>query len=375
MLDQKWAIGVALLDECGLPGENDDRLQATVKHLFPSVKKYSLIYLRQIRRVAFNFKPETRLDFISWTTYDEALYPEVLNAVIESLVTIEAVRKWKRQYFPPKGILPRENREKIQAVIAGIRQHELARKAARWVADHEEALRDADPDMPEALHDRACDNWRGPLAIADLAGGDWPQKARSAAQNLSTQGIEQADQSRGVMLLADIRPVFAERQKKGGKDSDRISSADLVGALGGLTDRPWLTWSRGRPITTVAVARLLKTFGIVPNTIKLADGKQPNGYKRSQFDDAFGRYLSHSPNSPVQSSPCSPTPAKPGICGQFQSSPQGVSGELPKPAQSFEKYGVGEHGELSTPPIGSSDQSGDPGVLIGNDFDWLMQET
>jgi hypothetical protein len=82
--------------------------------------------------------------------------------------------------------------------------HELASKAARWVADHEYALRDADPDTPEALHDRACDNWRPLLAIADLAGGDWPQKVRSAAQTLSTQGrrsVTRRDAARGHSRL------------------------------------------------------------------------------------------------------------------------------------------------------------------------------
>jgi Protein of unknown function (DUF3631) len=64
-----------------------------------------------------------------------------------------------------------------------------------------------------------------------------------------------------------------------------------------LTDRPWATWSRGKPVTAVAVARLLKGFGIVPNTIKLSDGKQPNGYRRSQFDDAFRRYVPNSLDS------------------------------------------------------------------------------
>jgi hypothetical protein len=110
--------------------------------------------------------------------------------------------------------------------------------------------------MPEALHDRAADNWRPLLAIVDLAGGDWPQKARAAAQSLSTQGSEQDDQSRGVVLLAGIRRVFDNRQKKGGKDWDRISSSALVDGLVDLPDRPWLTWTRGRPITTHAVAKL-----------------------------------------------------------------------------------------------------------------------
>ena len=41
------------------------------------------------------------------------------------------------------------------------------RKAARWVKDNLEALRRADPEVPQELHDRACDNWRPLIAIAD----------------------------------------------------------------------------------------------------------------------------------------------------------------------------------------------------------------
>ena len=95
---------------------------------------------------------------------------------------------------------------------------------------------------------------------------------------------------------------------------------------------------------------MLKTFGIIPNTIKLSDGKQPNGYKR-QFDDAFARYLPQAPGSSVQGSPSSPTPAKPGASEQSQSSPRGASGEVSEPAQSLEKQGLGEVGELLEPYV------------------------
>ena len=142
--------------------------------------------------------------------------------------------------------------------------HELARKAARWVADHEYALRDADPDTPEALDDRVCDNWRPLLAIADLAGGGWPQAARAAAQTLSAQGIEQDGHSRGVMLLDDIRRVFDDKASSGGSDCDRVSSTGLVNALVALIDRPWATWSKGKPIAAAAVARLLEGFRHLP---------------------------------------------------------------------------------------------------------------
>lgn len=176
--------------------------------------------------------------------------------------------------------------------------HEHARKIARFVEDHKDVLRDADPGMPEGLHDRACDNWRPLLAIADCAGGDWGRRAREAALTLS--GQEDADeQSRGVMLLADIQRVFAE------KKTDRISSTDLVSALADLPDRPWGAWAKGKPISTARVARLLRPFGITPSTVRIGE-KTPNGYQLSQFEDAFDRYLPNPPH-PAPKVPTVPT--------------------------------------------------------------------
>src|SRR6516164_3639408 len=56
----------------------------------------------------------------------------------------------------------------------------LRSQAARWAADNFEKLVDPDPQIPEALNDRAADNWRPLVAIADLVGGEWPQLARQA---------------------------------------------------------------------------------------------------------------------------------------------------------------------------------------------------
>jgi hypothetical protein len=32
--------------------------------------------------------------------------------------------------------------------------------------------------MPTGIYNRAADNWHPLLAVADRAGGDWPQRAR-----------------------------------------------------------------------------------------------------------------------------------------------------------------------------------------------------
>ena len=49
---------------------------------------------------------------------------------------------------------------------------ELARKCARWAQDHLPELKGADPVIPKQLNNRAEDNWRPLLAIADAIGGD-----------------------------------------------------------------------------------------------------------------------------------------------------------------------------------------------------------
>jgi putative DNA primase/helicase len=57
----------------------------------------------------------------------------------------------------------------------------LARQAARWAQDNAENVRAANPDMPEGIYNREADNLRPLLAIADVAGGEWPERARKAA--------------------------------------------------------------------------------------------------------------------------------------------------------------------------------------------------
>src|SRR5262249_38175780 len=82
----------------------------------------------------------------------------------------------------------------------------LAQKCARWAKDTK-ALRSADPRIPSGLINRAADNWRPLLAVADLVGGDWPRRARGAAVSLS--GVEVGnDQSDGVQLLGDVRDLY-----------------------------------------------------------------------------------------------------------------------------------------------------------------------
>jgi putative DNA primase/helicase len=162
-------------------------------------------------------------------------------------------------------------------------REELARKAARWAVDHAAELAATDPAMPEGVVNRAADNWRPLLSVADLAGGIWPERARRAAIELTTEGDDQG--SVRVALLADIRAAFAA------KGVDRLSSDELATHLGTLDDRPWPEYRSGRPITKAQIARLLKELRVLSGSIRLPDGSTPKGYYLAAFRDAFARYL------------------------------------------------------------------------------------
>jgi Protein of unknown function (DUF3631) len=149
----------------------------------------------------------------------------------------------------------------------------------RWAQDHIEELAEADPAMPEGLCDRAADNWRPLLGIADAAGGEWRQHAVTSIRGFL--GEEAGEASSGEQLLADMREIFG--------DKDRLESSRVVTKLELLEERLWACWERGRCINERQVATLLKPFSIRPKTIRVGE-KTPRGYMREDFEDAWARF-------------------------------------------------------------------------------------
>jgi putative DNA primase/helicase len=163
----------------------------------------------------------------------------------------------------------------------------LGQGVARWVQDHADALQQQDPAIPEQLHDRAADNWSPLLAIADTIGGEWPEKARTAAVAISGN-YECEDDSIRIQLLSDVRTVFGESKK------DQLSSQDMCDRLVAMEEKPWASWKRGHPITPVQLAKLFRPFEIRSRDI----WKEEHGVKRcvkgyviDDFKEAFDRYL------------------------------------------------------------------------------------
>ncbi len=154
---------------------------------------------------------------------------------------------------------------------------EVARKIARWALDNRAKVQSAEPVLPGALDDRASDNWRPLIALADAAGGKWPGRARAAAVALSGR---RNDDGIAVAVLAAIKDLFAAQH------TNRLGSKAIVAALTADPTARWSESNRGRPLSEAQLARLLRPFEIYPTSFGNA-----RGYRLAECQDAFARYV------------------------------------------------------------------------------------
>ena len=150
----------------------------------------------------------------------------------------------------------------------------------RWVRANLRTLQLATPPLP--VEDRAADLWEPLIAVADIAGGEWPDAARAAAVALTESRDANIRESIQTRLLADVRRAFES------DNATAIPSAALVDRLKGDEESPWPTYGKSG-LTVRQLADLLREFDIVSRNLRLDTG-QAKGYRRTDFDDAWNRY-------------------------------------------------------------------------------------
>jgi putative DNA primase/helicase len=163
----------------------------------------------------------------------------------------------------------------------------VCRKCRRWATDNKTVLAAAEPSLPDELNDRAADFWEPLLAVADAAGGSWPERARAAAVALSGDEEASSVASVGTQLLADIKALFAEA------GTDRLSSVDMCEGLVKLEERPWCEFDHGRPLKPNRLARMLAPYNVGSRKIRLEHATR-QGYMVDDFADAWARYAASS---------------------------------------------------------------------------------
>lgn len=220
-----------------------------------------------------------------------------LDDLPDTIMTRSVVVRMRRR-------APGEHVEPWRLRVNGPEAERLSARIASWCAAVADRLTgDFWPDMPDAVTDRDADVWEALLVVADLAGGDWPQRARGAAVAL-VAASRQRTPSLGVLLLRDIKTVFDEAAE------DRLTTLRLLAGLNGLDESPWSTIRRGEPLDGRGLSQRLGKYGIGS---KMHAGERGlRGYTQAQFADAWSRYV---PDVSATSAPSAPETSPHGARG------------------------------------------------------------
>ena len=147
----------------------------------------------------------------------------------------------------------------------------IAQELASWAQDAVADLEAARPRMPDVLDDRAEEAWEPLFAIADLAGGNWPERAgRPRSNSLPRARPRTRHSARGssatFAALFDVkrrRPLLLRRPRR---EPERVGGVPW-GDIRGKGARPLARSHDGSGGTRIR-----------PRTIRLEDGSTPKGY-------------------------------------------------------------------------------------------------
>jgi hypothetical protein len=214
-----------------------------------------------------------------------------LGDLPDTLMTRSVVIRMRRR-------APGETVEPFRHRLHAAEGHDLRDQLAEWADRIRSDVQDAWPTIPDGIEDRNADVWEPLLAVADAAGGDWPERARVAAVALVAQSQEKA-LTLGVQLLADLRQVFSTTT------DDHLGTDDLLHALVALDESPWGDL-RGKELDPRGLSRRLSQYGVKSRNVRVGD-RVVKGYSRHDLHDPWERYLP--PCLPPQGSATSATPA------------------------------------------------------------------
>ncbi|MEI2671533.1 MAG: DUF3631 domain-containing protein [Marmoricola sp.] len=176
-----------------------------------------------------------------------------LNDLPDTIMTRSIVIRMRRR-APTEKVEPwrlRKIRDEANALKA---------RLEKWSQSVQRPI--AMPELPEGVEDRDADVWEAPVAVADLAGGLWPERARRSAVALVAD--KSADQtSLGIMLLHDLRTIFA--------NEEHMTTESVLARLHALEESPWDDL-RGKPLDARGLANRLNRYGVKPR--KYRDGAQ-----------------------------------------------------------------------------------------------------
>ena len=179
---------------------------------------------------------------------------------------------------PMRRRAPNERVESYRRRLHAPEGYRLRDLLAAWATQMD--LEGVYPEMPTGVEDRAADVWEPLLAVADAAGGNWPERARVAAVALVALA-NVATPSLGIRLLTDLREVFGEKEN--------MSTESILIGLCAIEEAPWGDL-KGKPLDARRLAHFLSPYKIKSKTLRVG-GSTPRGYAREDLWDSWSRYL------------------------------------------------------------------------------------
>jgi len=226
---------------------------------------------------------------------------------------------------------------------------QLAEELHAWLRADLAVLEQAVPVMP--VEDRAADTWEPLVAVADHAGGHWPEQARAAVLALTTESAESGASSDRVRLLVDCHAAIG--------DEDAIPTALLLQRLKADPEAPWADYGSGHGgLTAMKLGLLLREYDIRSETIRFPGVGQAKGYQRTAFLDAWHRYtpsvLAAADGEAVPAVPASSPQLSPGTA-RTPGTAQAVPPPVPGTAQAVPP-------DQAVPPRTSDNEAGTAGT-------------
>ncbi|MFD4141162.1 DUF3631 domain-containing protein [Streptomyces sp. NPDC058572] len=230
---------------------------------------------------------QTVVEFPSYTAVAVAGLGYLPDTITTRSVIIRMRRRARNEHVEP-----------FRARLHEAEGNALRDRLSQWADTVREDIAGRWPEMPEGVTDRPADVWEPLLAVADAAGGDWPERARAACVELVNAARADDKGSLGIRLLTDLRDHVMV-------GIDRMPTVAVLDRLCALDEAPWADMG-GRPLDSRGLAKMLgeyMTSDITPikaRNIKTA-GTVLKGYYALDLHDAWQRYCPPPPSGAATS--------------------------------------------------------------------------
>jgi hypothetical protein len=210
--------------------------------------------------------------FSTWAPKAIALIGRMPDSMMDRSIAVQMKRKTKAETV--------ERLRQTSPIVF----EELRRKIVRFVEDQGARIGKLLPILPAGLNDRAEDCWLPLLAIADVAGGNWPDLARKAAVALSADN-DDAD-TFSTKLLKALKQDFVDE----GEDHDQgfQMTGDICTHLNTDSEAPWANFKN--QMTPELLAKNLARYKIKSERPTI-NGTQVRGFYWNKLKPIFDRYL------------------------------------------------------------------------------------